>query len=619
VALTTAAGSIWVANNLAGTVSRIDPSSLKVLATVAVGASPSALAAADGSVWVGSESSDSVSRIDPRRDVVSGRVVVGGPATSLTAVSGRVWVAVNGDLGTHRGGTLSILGTQRFASIDPALFYQTFSPQFIGLTYDTLVTFDHSGTGTGLNLVPDLARTLPVIADHGKTYTFRLRPGIRYSDGRYLQASDFRRAFERLFRIDSPGAPLFNVVRGAERCRLRPGACDLSAGVVTDDGSETVTFRLTAPDPDFLLQLTEDEFSAPIPAGTPDHAPLAHPPAGTGPYRVLAVTYRDIRLGRNPYFREWSHDAQPDGNPDVIDWRFVASAQDAVTAVRQGIADYFFGLIAPTQYRQLQIHAPAQVHSNPSFAVDFLPLNTRRPPFDDRRARQALNYAIDRRHIARLYGGPEFAAPTCQPLTPGLPGYRRFCPYTRDPSDDGIWRAPDLARAQRLVRASGTEGDRVDLWGTSDESYVPRGVAVYVAQVLRALGYRVHLHVVPYSSITEARRRHFQLSADGDWLADYPEPSAYLPQFFGCTGGDSNGYYCNPSLDRNMRAATADTATDPDRADRQWTAIDRRLTEAAAWVPTVNLREVDLVSARLHNYQYNPVWGFLVDQSWVGH
>jgi ABC-type oligopeptide transport system substrate-binding subunit len=131
------------------------------------------------------------------------------------------------------------------------------------------------------------------------------------------------------------------------------------------------------------------------------------------------------------------------------------------------------------------------------------------------------------------------------------------------------------------------------------------------------LGYRVHLHVVPYESISEARRRTFQLSADGDWLADFPEPSAYLPQFFGCTGGDSNGYYCNPGLDREMRAATDDTATNPGRAVREWTAIDRHLTEAAAWVPTVNLRQVDLVSARLRNYQYNPVWGFLVDQSWL--
>jgi DNA-binding SARP family transcriptional activator len=101
-------------------------------------------------------------------------------------------------------------------------------------------------------------------------------------------------------------------------------------------------------------------------------------------------------------------------------------------------------------------------------------------------------------------------------------------------------------------------------------------------------------------------------------VPDYPEPSAYLPQFFGCTGGDSNGYYCDPRLDNSMRRATADNLRDPEQAGREWTSVDRQLTQDAPWVPTVNLRQVDLVSSRLRNFQYNPVWGFLVDQSWLG-
>jgi hypothetical protein len=104
-------------------------------------------------------------------------------------------------------------------------------------------------------------------------------------------------------------------------------------------------------------------------------------------------------------------------------------------------------------------------------------------------------------------------------------------------------------------------------------------VSAYVAGVLRELGYRVHLHVVTFESISEARRRHFQLSVDGDWVADYPEPSAYLPQFFGCAGGDSNGYYCNPRLDNRMQSATSDNLKDPERAARRGCAFrggDRR-------------------------------------------
>jgi len=113
-------------------------------------------------------------------------------------------------------------------------------------------------------------------------------------------------------------------------------------------------------------------------------------------------------------------------------------------------------------------------------------------------------------------------------------------------------------------------------------------------------------------------RRHFQLSVDGAWVADYPDPAAYLPQFFSCGGGDSNGYYCSPRLDREMHQAEVLELNQPAKANALWTTIDHQLTDNAAWVPTVDEPQIDLVSKRLHNYEYNPVWGFLADQAWLG-
>jgi peptide/nickel transport system substrate-binding protein len=288
-----------------------------------------------------------------------------------------------------------------------------------------------------------------------------------------------------------------------------------------------------------------------------------------------------------------------------------------VTAIEQRRGDWIFGLIPTPQYRQLQLQDPAVLHSTPLFDVDFVHLNTHRAPFNDLRVRQALNYAINRAKIAQLYGGPSFATPTCQPLAPGLPGYRRYCPYTLHPRPDGAWTAPDLARAIRLVNSSGTRGERVDVWGATDLGYVPRSVPAYIASVLRALGYRVRLHLAPSATTTQAMRRHHQLSADGDWQADYPDPSSYIPQFFSCNGGNSNGYYCNPRLDQKMRQASLLDLKDPAKATALWTSIDHQLTDNAGWVPTENLRDVELVSQRLRNYQYNPIWGFLADQAWL--
>ncbi len=624
-ALAFEAGSLWVANSLDATVSRVDPGTLTVRPPIPVGSGPTALAVGPGAVWVANLYARSVSRIDPLRDQVTASAAVGGAPTSLTMSGGRLWAGVAATSGSHRGGTLVIVTPETLtssnpntlASVDPAFYNVADNPQFTGLAYDALVTFQQSLGAGGLRLVPDLALAIPAPADGGTMYAFRIRPGIRYSDGQPLEASDFRRGIERLFRVRSPGTTYYSGLAGAAACARHPASCNLSRGIITNNATGIVVFHLTAPDPQFLYNLTQDGFSAPVPPGTPDHETGSRFVPGTGPYKIVGVSDTRVRFVRNPFFREWSHAAQPAGNPDTIVWRAVPTARDAVAAVKHGRADWVFGLIPRAQYRQLRLHSPALLHSSPEFTVDFAPLNTRRAPFSDVRVRQALNYAINRTTIVRLYGGPGFATATCQVITPGLPGYRRYCPYTLHPRADGAYAGPDLARARRLVSESGTSGERVSVWGASDNAYVPRAVPAYVAGVLRALGYRVRLHLVPFASITEAMRERFQLSVDGDWVASYPDPSSYLPQFFGCGGGNDNGYYCDPRLDRQMQQAALLELSDPARSSARWESIDRQLTDAAIWVPTVNEREVDLVSGRLRNYEYNPVWGFLADQSWL--
>ena len=625
-ALTFGAGSLWVANSLDSTVSRIDPSTCAVTATIPVGSGPTAVAFAGGAVWVANQYSATVSRIDPRRDRVVASVAAGGDPTSLAVSGRRVWVGVAAGSGSHRGGTLVILSPgQLFSSnptalvsVDPAFYNGANNPQFTGLAYDTLVNFEQSPGADGLRLVPDLAVSIPAPTDGGATFAFRIRPGIRYSDGQPLRAGDFRRAFERLFRVSSPGDSLFEDIVGAGACIRKPGTCNLSRGIVTNNTTGAVTFHLSAPDPDFLLQLTEFAFAAPIPPGTPDHETGGHTVPGTGPYEIAGVGDTEVRFVRNPFFREWSHAAQPDGDPDSIVWRSVSTAQAGVAAIEQGRADWLFAQIPVAQYEKLELRDPAELHSNPEFAVEFVPLNTHRAPFDDVRVRQAFNYAINRATIVQLNGGPSFATPTCQLIAPGLPGYRRYCPYTLHPRADGAWSAPDMKRARQLVTRSGTRGERVDVWGSPDGGgFDPPTLPEYLTGVLRALGYRVHLHLIPNASWTVAMHRSAEVTADGNWVAAYPYPSSYVPSFVSCNGGTSNGYYCNPSLDREMQRAGLLELGDPSKAGALWQSIDRQLTNAAVWVPTVTQRDIEITSSRLHNYQYNPVWGFLADQAWL--
>lgn len=515
--------------------------------------------------------------------------------------------------GSHKGGTLVLTTTFHFATIDPALYDNSAPFVLMHLAYDTLVTFESTAGPNGLRIVPDLALQLPVPTDGGRTYSFRIRPNIHYSNGQVVRASDFLRGVERLFEMGSPAISYYTGLVGAQACLAHPKHCNLSEGVVTDDSAGSVIYHLTAPDPDFLYKLGVQAFNAPIPLGVPDHDVGLHPVPATGPYRIAVVTPKEEVLERNPHFREWSHAAQPAGNPNVIVWRLASSHQQEVTDIEQGKADWTNDAIPLAQMRLLEVEYPSQLHSNPAFVVEFDPLNTHAAPFNNVLVRRALNYAIDRRKIVQWYGGPTVATPACQPLIPGLPGYERYCPYTLDPQSSGVWTAPNLPLAKRLVAESGTKGELVTVWGITDGN-VPIQEPAYIAQVLRALGYRTRLHVAPWASI-EAEQPKFQLSVAGDWSPDYPDPSSYIPQFFACDGGNSNGYYCNPSLDKEMTQATLLELQASAQASALWTKVDHQLTDQAPWLTTVDLNSVDFTSKRLKNYEYNPVWGFVADQA----
>ena len=162
--------------------------------------------------------------------------------------------------------------------------------------------------------------TIPTPTDQSRTYTFRVRDGIRYSTGQLLQPADFRRAFERGF-IVTHDAGYYGTIVGAAECVAKPAKCDLSRGIVTNDAARTVTFHLRTPDPDFLYKLALPAAFA-LPPGTPNRLARTHPLPATGPYMVGSNTAgRVFLLVRNPRFKEWSKAAQPDGYPDRIGLR----------------------------------------------------------------------------------------------------------------------------------------------------------------------------------------------------------------------------------------------------------------------------------------------------------
>jgi peptide/nickel transport system substrate-binding protein len=494
------------------------------------------------------------------------------------------------------------------------------------MTNDGLVTVDHVSGSGGTRLVPDLALSLPVPTHAGRTYTFRLRPEIRYSTGASVKASDVTHSFERLFAIGSSGADWYRAIVGAGVCLRRPAGCDLSSAIVADNRTETVTFHLTRPDPDFLYQLTLT-YADVLPSSTPDSQARSPLPA-TGPYQIARyIPGHEVRLTRNPRFREWSAAAQPEGYPDRVLLRLDLTAAQGAGAVIAGTTDFManLGQIPGRHAAYFLRHHRGQIRVNPTLGTSFMFLNTQAPPFNDIRVRRALNLALGRAQIVNAYGGPLAAQPTCQILPPGIPGYRPYCPYTHEPHHDRHWGAPNLPRARRLVAASGTTGTKVTVWNTPG----PPGAIAETKDTVTALtqlGYRASLRLLPsstYFTYTNDSRNHAQV-IDGGWSADYASADDFVGKltcsyFIPRDGVDTTdaSELCDPAIDTQIARADSLQTTNPPAADAGWAHIDRELTNLAIWLPTVTPNEIDLISRGVGNYQYNPLWGALLDQLWV--
>jgi ABC-type transport system substrate-binding protein/class 3 adenylate cyclase/DNA-binding beta-propeller fold protein YncE len=618
-ALAVGRDGVWVANFLDGTVSRIDPNTASTEA-IRVGGGPTDLALAERFVWVSLGSAGSIKKIALQSGSVT-TIPLGSYAGHVAVGDGALWVSVRGPASAHGGGTLTVVGSRSdLDSVDPAVAYSAFTWSILSLTNDGLVGLRRVGGVDGTTIVPYLATSIPDPTEGGRTYRFQLRSGVRYSSGDLVRPDDFRQAIERVLLLGDPiAAGYFFTIDGAAECR--PGSCDLSAGIETDDAAGTVTFHLVEPDPDFLNKLTMP-FAYAVPAGTPETPALSNTIPATGPYMIDAYSAGEQRgqlvLVRNPEFRQWSA-ARPDGYPDRIVFRLGSDSERQVNGrvadILEGRADFMWDPPPADRIAELMTTHAGQLHTDPGGATRYMFLNTQVPPFDDERVRRALNYAVDRGAIDdEIYGGA--VRVTCQILPPTFPGYVPYCPYTRHPN--GTWTAPDLTKARQLVSASGTRGTKVTIWASPDAF---RGVGVpigqYLVDLLDRLGFDATLKVVTsdrYSSAISDPSQHVQMAYLA-WGSDYLAESGFIPALTCAATG--NDRFCDPTIERRIEQAASMQATDPARSHRLWSSLEHYLVDRAPWVPLGNNVFTSLVSKRLGNYQFHPYWALLYDQMWV--
>jgi peptide/nickel transport system substrate-binding protein len=534
----------------------------------------------------------------------------------------------SGSASSHKGGTFTILANSSFGVADPAQNYTLQEWQLLIDTHDGLTQFKRVGGTSGTQLVPDLAESIPQPTDGGKTYLFHIRRGIKFSNGQVMKPSDFVKTFERQFTVPGP-TTFYSGIVGADKCAnaTKTLKCDLSQGVVADDSNYTLTIHLTKPDPEFLDKLALP-FAYVVPASTSPKLTGNDVPPGTGPYMWKSYDPNKAAvLVRNPYFHVWNADAQPAGNPNEIIEKYGLQITDEVTQVENGAADEVFDgdIIPADRLNEISTQYASQVHVNPLTADWYMALNTRTPPFNNQKARQAINYAADRSAYVKIGGGPSLAQPTCQILPPNFPGYVPYCPYTSG-SDTTKWVGPDIAKAKQLVKASGTQGMKVVVNSGNDET--SKALALQMVSDLDKIGYKASTQLladsIQYPYVQNSKNSSHWNIAWSAWYQDYPAASDFLNVLLGCgsihPGSDASpniAAYCNQGIQAKMDHAEVVGQSNPTAANKIWAQVDHDMTDEAPWVDLYNPKQIDFLSKRVGGYQWNPQWYILIDQMWV--
>jgi len=523
------------------------------------------------------------------------------------------------------GGIVTFVAAAAGGTLDPKINYTAQYWQLYQASYDGLLGFKYADDAGSFEIVPNLAEALPVVSNGGKTLTFKLRKGIMFSDGNEVTVNDVKASFERIFKVSSPTAGgFYNGIVGADACLKAPATCKLDEGVVVDAATNSVVINLVAADETINSKLAVPH-AAINPASAPTKDAGTTPIPTTGPYMFKSYDpNKELIMVRNPHFKEWSHDAQPQGYPDEIHYKFGLTATAQVTAVQNDQANWMYDPIPSDRLNEIGTTYADQVHIQPLTAMWYLPMNVNMAPFNNVKARQAVNFALDRAAMVKIFGGDKLAAPVCSFLPPAFPGHVDYCQYTAGGSVESpatAWTAPDIEKAKKLVEESGTKGQKVGIVVSDDE--VNKQMGEYIQSVLTEIGYKATLKPISGNiqfTYIQNTNNKVQISLS-QWYQDYPAASDFLYILLSCAsftpGSDSSinmSGYCNKAFDAKMQKAMELGLTDPAAANKMWGDLDKEVMADAPVAVAFTPKQVDFVSKGTKNYHFSKQYKMFVSQ-----
>jgi peptide/nickel transport system substrate-binding protein len=542
-----------------------------------------------------------------RKHLLSLFMLVVGVAMLVVAVSvGVAGSAVKkaGSAEANKGGTLRLnMADADFDFVDPQLAYRTDDWSMIYATSMPLVGFEEKTGAAGAQLVPQAATAFPTVSKDGKTYTFHIRPGLKFSNGSTVTAASYQRAWERILspKMGSPlGVNLSlqdDIVGGT--AFLDGKAAHISG--ISAKGS-TLTFHLTSPNATFVSILSMQWFTA-VPANLPYSSTGLNTYPAAGPYYIASRDPgRSTVLKRNPYYK-----GNRPANPDQIVFTPNVNRDQSLLQVKAGQSDMDIeGLPATATAglgQQFGVNK-GRFYVGSTSCVNYMGMNTARAPFNNIALRKAVNYAIDRPAQVRLLGA--YAGKrTSQLLVPGIPGYK---PYNAYPL-----AGADIAKAKSLGGAAIAAAPTLNIVHTTSTASTNRA---QVAEFnLKQVGFKVNDLPTPatnYYQVIQTRGTTYNFVTNGGWCADYFDPFDYLNVLFDgrkiqAANNNNYTYFNNASFNKGLDHAASLSGAARATAYAQ---LDKDLIQKYAPIVPYLLPTNDyFVSSRTKNWIYSAYFG----------
>jgi peptide/nickel transport system substrate-binding protein len=523
----------------------------------------------------------------------------------LAAVAAIGLVSCGSSSGGKKGGVLNATYASFPDYLDPQLSYTAEGWTAMADVYIPLLTYKHAEGTEGSEVIPGLAKAMPKISKDEKTYTLFLRKGLRYSNGEPVKASDFTYAVERCIKLNSGGSVFYiSAIKGAEKfAETKAGGIP---GIHTNDKTGEIKIELAKPRGTFTNELGL-MFVAPIPPNTPIEDLSANPPPATGPYMITkSKPGQSWEYARNPQWAKANSKAMPEypsGSIDGAKITIVRNPQTQVNDIEQGRYDWMQNPPPASRYAQVKAkYEGTQFKVVPTISVYYFWMNTTKPPFNDVKVRQAVNYAIDPAALERVYAGQIKASH--QVLPEGMPGRKTFDLYPHN-----------IEKAKQLMKEADPSDLNITVW--TDTESPNKEAGEYYEGVLKELGFNTKLKEINadnYFTVIGNRSTPDLDTGWSDWFQDYPHPNDFFqPLLAGESILDTNnGNFAEinePSLNKEIERLR-EQQLGPEQEEK-YAALDKKYMELAPWAPYGQRTLSTFVSSamNLESVIFNPTFG----------